>query len=74
MVALKSIPYGSDVSAGTYECLDCGRRIDLQSSHTLPPCPNGSDGRHQAKAWRAVRDQGVAADDPMPPSLRGLGG
>jgi predicted nucleic acid-binding Zn-ribbon protein len=32
-------PIGSDVSAGTYRCTNCGNTIDIQSVESLPPCP-----------------------------------
>ena len=32
------VHYGSDVSAGTYECADCGRQYSNQSKTSLPPC------------------------------------
>ena len=31
---------GSDVSAGTYRCTNCGETIDVGSVQSLPPCPN----------------------------------
>lgn len=58
------IPYGSDVSAGTFECADCGERIQIGSAKSLPPCSNNGDGRHHTKAWSAVSGRGDAADDP----------
>ena len=32
-------PVGSDVSAGTYRCVNCGYEMDLESVQSLPPCP-----------------------------------
>lgn len=66
MKTTKLIPYGSDVSAGTFECADCGKRMSMQSKSSLPPCPNSDDGNHSAKAWQAVSGQGDAAEDPYP--------
>jgi hypothetical protein len=34
------VPARSDVSAGTYECTNCGNRIDVDSTRHLPPCPS----------------------------------
>ena len=34
------VPTGSDVSAGTYRCTNCGQELTLQSEKSLPPCPN----------------------------------
>ena len=64
-VTSQKIPYGSDASAGTFECVDCGERIDVQSKSSLPPCPN-DDGRHSSKAWRAISGEGDAPRDPHP--------
>ena len=33
-------PVGSDVSAGTYRCTNCGYELGVQSVQSLPPCPN----------------------------------
>ena len=33
-------PIGSDVSAGTYRCTNCGSEIQVQSVQSLPPCPS----------------------------------
>jgi hypothetical protein len=38
-----SVPAGSDVSAGTYQCTECGYCLDVQSTKHLPPCPQCSD-------------------------------
>ena len=65
MATNEAIPYGSDVSAGTFECLDCGERIQMRSKESLPPCSNNGDGRHESKAWAAVSGRGDAADDPQ---------
>jgi hypothetical protein len=54
-------PVGSDVSAGTYECLNCGYELSLQSAVSLPPCPN-CDGPYE---WNALSG-GDARDDPYP--------
>ena len=32
-------PIGSDVSAGTYRCTNCGHELQVQSVQSLPPCP-----------------------------------
>lgn len=50
-IRLEEVPYGSDASTATYECVDCGERIPMFLSSYLPPCPN-FDGRHTRKAWR----------------------
>jgi predicted RNA-binding Zn-ribbon protein involved in translation (DUF1610 family) len=38
------VPAGSDVSAGTYECTNCGNRIEVGSIQSLPPCPECQNG------------------------------
>jgi hypothetical protein len=37
------IPSGSDVSAGTYRCTECGKEIKTGSVKSLPPCPQRSN-------------------------------
>ena len=56
----ESIPVGSDVSAGTYRCTNCGETIDLGSVKSLPPCPNCGNGEWQRAAV------GDSPDDPYP--------
>jgi predicted Zn-ribbon and HTH transcriptional regulator len=34
------VPAGSDVSAGTYRCTDCGYELSVASTKSLPPCPD----------------------------------
>lgn len=53
-------PAGSDVSAGTYRCTNCGNQIDVGSTQSLPPCPNCQNGE-----WQAVSG-GDSVDDPYP--------
>ncbi|CAI8955875.1 hypothetical protein EMIT0P253_50264 [Pseudomonas sp. IT-P253] len=31
------VPYGSDVSAGTFECVDCGHQYSNQAKTSIPP-------------------------------------
>jgi hypothetical protein len=62
----KFIPYGSDASAGTYECVDCDYELNMQSTKSLPPCPKYDKETHIQNAWRAVTGQGDAKDDPYP--------
>jgi len=33
------VPTGSDVSAGTYRCTNCGETLTMQSEQSLLPCP-----------------------------------
>jgi predicted nucleic acid-binding Zn-ribbon protein len=54
------VPAGSDVSAGTYECTNCGKQIDVGSTKHLPPCPSCGNGK-----WQTVTG-GDAVDDPYP--------
>jgi Zn finger protein HypA/HybF involved in hydrogenase expression len=56
----ETIPTGSDVSAGTYRCTECGNEITIGSAKSLPPCPQCSNS-----SWEAVTG-GDAADDPYP--------
>jgi hypothetical protein len=54
------IPAGSDVSAGTYRCTNCGNEITMSSQSSIPPCPscNGSE-------WETARG-GDSTRDPYP--------
>jgi hypothetical protein len=54
------IPAGSDASAGTYRCTNCGYTLDVGSTQHLPPCPECSNGE-----W-ATQSGGDAAADPYP--------
>jgi Zn finger protein HypA/HybF involved in hydrogenase expression len=40
---------GSDVSAGTYRCTQCGNELAVQSTQSLPPCPECQNG-----SWETV--------------------
>lgn len=61
-----SVPYGSDVSAGTYKCNDCGYEYSNQSKSSLPPCPNFNKLPHPKRSWLILTGQGDAKDDPYP--------
>lgn len=63
-----TIPYGSDVSAGTYQCNDCKKEISLSSSESIPPCPDFEKSPHVLKSWKAVSGTGDASKDPYPES------
>jgi lipopolysaccharide biosynthesis regulator YciM len=54
-------PVGSDVSAGTYRCTNCGYELDTSSVKSLPPCPN-CEGPH---GWEPITG-GDSVDDPYP--------
>ena len=54
------VPAGSDVSAGTYACTNCGNQIEVGSVQSLPPCPECQNGE-----WSTVTG-GDAAADPYP--------
>jgi predicted nucleic acid-binding Zn-ribbon protein len=54
------VPAGSDVSAGTYECTNCGNQIDVGSTKHLPPCPNCGNGQYNTVSG------GDSRDDPYP--------
>jgi hypothetical protein len=55
------VPVGSDVSAGTYECTNCGYELGVQSVQSLPPCPK-CDGPY---SWNTLTG-GDAREDPFP--------
>jgi predicted nucleic acid-binding Zn-ribbon protein len=54
------VPTGSDVSAGTYKCTNCGESIDVGSVSSLPPCPNCGNNQ-----WETVTG-GDSVQDPYP--------
>ena len=54
------VPAGSDVSAGTYRCTNCGNTIDVSSVQSHPPCPNCNNGE-----WSTVSG-GDSTEDPYP--------
>ncbi|MBF7954414.1 hypothetical protein [Rahnella victoriana] len=70
----KFAPNGSDVSAGTYSCADCGHEYSNQSKTSLPPCPNSlkKDEKGQMitpytkNGWNIESGKGDAKDDPYP--------
>ena len=64
----ETAPYGSDVSAGTYECADCGHEYSNQSKTSLPPCPKFDESTHSKKAWKLKSGQGDSSKDPYPKS------
>jgi hypothetical protein len=53
------VPAGSDVSAGTYKCTDCGNEMSVASTTHLPPCPSCGNG-----SWSTLSG-GDAAGDPQ---------
>jgi hypothetical protein len=62
----KCVPYGSDVSAGTYTCADCGYTYSNQSKTSLPPCPRLKKYPHPKKCWDIDTGAGDAPEDPYP--------
>jgi predicted nucleic acid-binding Zn-ribbon protein len=54
------VPAGSDVSAGTYRCTNCGNEIQMGSRTSIPPCSSCGGGE-----WETVSG-GDSADDPYP--------
>lgn len=62
----ETAPYGSDVSAGTYECADCGYHMSIGSVTSLPPCPKQDQSNHSKNAWKPLSGRGDSKDDPYP--------
>lgn len=63
---VKSAPYGSDVSAGTYQCVDCGYVLKLPTRKSLPVCPKLEQTTHYKHAWTVCSDQADAKGDQYP--------
>lgn len=62
----KCVPYGSDVSAGTYQCADCGHEYSNQSKTSLPPCQKRNESTHTKNCWIILTGQGDSPKDPYP--------
>ncbi|KII34532.1 MULTISPECIES: hypothetical protein [Pseudomonas] len=60
------VPYGSDVSSGTFECVDCGHQYSNQAKTSIPPCPQFQNSTHTRKGWKVLTGQGDAVIDPYP--------
>jgi hypothetical protein len=54
------VPSGSDVSAGTYKCTNCGNELQVSSTQHLPPCPSCGNGEYNTVTG------GDSVDDPYP--------
>ncbi|RCK68920.1 hypothetical protein DT076_13455 [Desertihabitans brevis] len=54
------VPAGSDASAGTYKCNQCGYRLQVTSTKNLPPCPSCSNGYYETLSG------GDSKHDPYP--------
>ena len=54
------VPAGSDVSAGTYKCTNCGNEMSVSSTTHLPPCPSCGNGKYQTQSG------GDSSQDPYP--------
>jgi len=62
------VPAGSDVSAGTYRCTNCGNTIEMSSQTHIPPCPSCGGGE-----WETVSG-GDSVNDPYPDAEDGARG
>jgi hypothetical protein len=60
------VPYGSDVSAGSFKCADCGKEISMGSKTSLPPCPHSKTTPHTKNCWEVLSGQGDDEKDPYP--------
>ncbi len=54
------VPSGSDVSAGTYRCTECGYDEQVQSIKHLPPCRKCGNGLYETITG------GDSVQDPYP--------
>jgi predicted nucleic acid-binding Zn-ribbon protein len=42
------VPAGSQVSAGSYRCANCGHELRVRSTENLPPCPSCHYGQYES--------------------------
>ena len=49
-------PVGSDVSAETYRCTNCGYELDTRGRDELPVCPDCKS----AEGWDVLSDDSLA--------------
>jgi rubrerythrin len=54
------VPSGSDASAGTYKCTNCGYELSVGSTDNLPPCPSCHNGQYETITG------GDSINDPYP--------
>jgi predicted nucleic acid-binding Zn-ribbon protein len=54
------VPAGSDVSAGTYRCTNCGYELQVGSTDHLPPCAECGNGEYETVTG------GDSVHDPYP--------
>ena len=66
MMKKTCVPYGSDVSSGTFKCVDCGKKISVSSVTSLPPCPDFDKNTHLKKCWKVLSGNGDSPLDPYP--------
>jgi hypothetical protein len=59
-IVANPVPAGSDVSAGTYRCTQCGNQLEVGSTQHLPPCPSCGNGQYETVSG------GDSVDDPYP--------
>jgi hypothetical protein len=57
-VAMKSMLFASrtPVSAGHYQCLDCGHVVSLETAEQLPECPEEHTRPHIYRVWIRVSE------------------
>lgn len=54
------VPAGSDVSAGTYRCTNCGNEMQMGSQTHIPPCPSCGNGEWGHRERRRQRERPVS--------------
>jgi predicted nucleic acid-binding Zn-ribbon protein len=54
------VPAGSDVSAGTYRCTNCGYDLQVGPTDHLPPCAKCGNGEYETVTG------GDSVHDPYP--------
>jgi hypothetical protein len=50
------LAYGVLTDAASFECVDCGHRLE-HAHGRLPPCPRYRDSTHSRAAWRYGGDR-----------------
>jgi hypothetical protein len=54
MTETEQVLTGDPAEAGTYECVDCARRLEIASPTDSMPACDSDEGHHKSHAWQRV--------------------